>query len=149
MYRQEEPEVNLEQLLERIRAFFGRFRIGGGGGAVVYFLVALILVAGVVWVGTGFYTVAPAEKAALRLFGKFDQEQGPGLHWFWLTVKLPDRSRLRDSDSIDNCHNLLNIHTTLKSYATFRNTVQNVSRTTPAMCRRSVVGSDPTPVDAR
>ena len=83
MYKQEEPEVNLEQLLERIRAFFGRFRIGGGGGAVVYFLVALILAAGVVWVGTGFYTVAPAEKAALRLFGKFDQEQGPGLHWFW------------------------------------------------------------------
>ena len=42
------------------------------------------------------------------------------------------------NDSIDYCHNLLNIHTTLKSCATFRNTAQEVSRTTPAICRRRV-----------
>lgn len=83
MFRQEEPEVNLDQIVERIRAFLGRFRLGGGGGAF-----GLIVIVGfgamlLVWIGTGFYTVQPGEQAALRRFGMFDSIQGPGLHWFW------------------------------------------------------------------
>ena len=86
MFRQEEPEVNLDQIVERLRSFGNRFKIGGvgGGGSVVWFLVLGVLVlALVIWLSRGVYTVQPGEQAALRLFGKFDSIQGPGLHWFW------------------------------------------------------------------
>ena len=83
MYRQDEPEVNLEQILERIRSFLGRFRIGGGGGLITYGILGIFGVALVIWLATGFYTVQPGEQAALRRLGTFDNVQGPGLHWFW------------------------------------------------------------------
>ncbi len=84
MYRQDEPEINLEQLLERLRNFTSRFRLGGGGGnGLAYIIFAVFGVALLIWLGTGFYTVDPGEEAALRRVGKFDQTQGPGLHWFW------------------------------------------------------------------
>jgi membrane protease subunit HflK len=81
--RPEEPEVNLDQILERIRGFASRFRLGGGGGAFPLFIFAIFAVALIVWLATGFYTVEPGEQAALRRLGKFDNTQGPGLHWFW------------------------------------------------------------------
>lgn len=85
MYRQDEPEINLEQLLERLRNFASRFRLGGGGGNTFPLIVfAVFGVALLIWLGTGFYTVDPGEQAALRQVGKFqDPPQGPGLHWFW------------------------------------------------------------------
>jgi len=83
MYRQEEPEVNFEQYLERIRSFLGRFRIGGGGGAIGFIVIGLLAVAAVVWLATGIYSVQPGEQAALRFLGKFDTTTEAGLHWFW------------------------------------------------------------------
>ena len=81
--RQDEPEVNLDQILERLRSFFGRFRFGGGG-SFAYIVIGLLLVAAVVWLATGAYTVQPGEVSVLRLFGKAQVEQGdPGLHWFY------------------------------------------------------------------
>ena len=82
MNRKDEPEVNLEHLLGRLRSIFGGFKIGGGGGAFLYILLAVLLVAGIAWAATGFYTVQPGQVAVLRLFGKFNSEQGPGLNWF-------------------------------------------------------------------
>ena len=83
MYRQDEPEVNLERLLEKLRSFGSRLKIGGGGGVFVYVALGVLAVALVVWLSTGFYQVQPGEQAALRLFGKFDTLQDEGLHWFW------------------------------------------------------------------
>jgi len=84
MYRQDEPEINLEQLLERLRNFTGRFRLGGGGGnAFAFIIFAIFGVALLIWLGTGFYTVDAGEQAALRQVGKFNSTEGPGLHWFW------------------------------------------------------------------
>ena len=83
MHRQEEPEVNFEQILERIRSFLGRFRIGGGGGAIGFIVIGLLAVAAVVWLATGVYSVQPGEQAALRLLGKFNNTTEAGLHWFW------------------------------------------------------------------
>ena len=83
MYRQDEPEVNVEQILERLRSFMKKLRIGGGGGLITYLVLGVLAVALVIWLGTGFYTVQPGEQAALRRFGVFDAVQGPGLHWFW------------------------------------------------------------------
>ncbi len=86
MYRPEEPEVNFDQVMERIRNFFGRFRLGGGGGGGgigSLIVIGLFLVAVAVWLGSGFFTVQPGEQAALRRLGKFESIQSPGLHWWW------------------------------------------------------------------
>ncbi len=84
MSRQDEPEVDLEQILERVRSFFGRFSFGGGGTALIALLV-LVAVAVVLWLGSGIYTVSAVggEVAVLRLFGKYSGEAQQGLHWFW------------------------------------------------------------------
>ena len=86
MYRPEEPEVNFDQVMERIRNFFGRFRIGGGGGGGnigSLIVIGLFAVGIAVWLGSGFFTVQPGEEAALRRLGKFDSIEQPGLHWWW------------------------------------------------------------------
>ena len=57
-------------------------RLGGGGISTVFF--AILGLALVLWLATGIYTVAPAEQAALRLFGEYTgTPAGPGLHWYW------------------------------------------------------------------
>ena len=83
MYRQDEPEVNFEQISSRIKGIFGRFGFGGGGGGLVYAILGVIVVGSLGWLATGFYTVEPAEVAALRRFGIFEDTAGPGLHWWW------------------------------------------------------------------
>ena len=83
MYRQDEPEVNFEQISSRMKGFFGRFGLGGGGGGLVYGILGLIVIGSLAWLATGFYTVEPAEVAALRRFGMFEDTTGPGLHWWW------------------------------------------------------------------
>mgnify|MGYP001342530034 CR=1 FL=1 len=83
MYRQDEPEVKLGEFLERIRSIFRRF--GGGGGMGAYIVLGVLLIALLVWLGRGIYTVQPGEQTALRLFGKFSDTRGPGLHWWWPT----------------------------------------------------------------
>ncbi len=101
MNRQEEPEVNLEQIVDRIRSAFGRF--GGGGGAIRYVVLAVVVVGSILWLASGFYTVSTVggEVAVLRLFGEYNNEQGPGLHWFWPSpvgtrsiVRADERRRL-------------------------------------------------------
>ena len=101
MYRQDEPEVNLERLLEKLRSFGSKLKIGGGGGVFVYVALGVLAVALVVWLSTGFYQVQPGEQAALRLFGKFDTLQDEGLHWFW-----PGPIGARDIVRIDEVRSL-------------------------------------------
>ncbi len=84
MYRQDEPEVNLEQILERIRSFFRRIPFGGrGGDGIALAIIGLFVFIAAIWLSTGFYTVQPGERAALRRLGAFEGTQGSGLHWFW------------------------------------------------------------------
>ena len=83
MYRQDEPEVNLEQILKRVRSFFKGFGLRGGGGFFLFIVLAVLTVAAVIWLASGFYTVQPGEQAALRRLGVFENVQGPGLHWWW------------------------------------------------------------------
>ena len=85
MYRPEEPQVNLEEFMERIKKSFGRFRLGGGGFVGATVVVVVFVAALAVWMATGFYTVQPGEQAALRKLGKFNNIQGPGLNWYWPT----------------------------------------------------------------
>lgn len=87
MYRQDEPEVNLDQILEKIRSFNPFKRSGedggGGGNGIAYFILGLFAVGIVFWLGTGVYTVQPGEEAVLRLVGRYYDTTDPGLHWFW------------------------------------------------------------------
>ncbi len=72
---------DIEELLRRSQERFRRFMPGGmGGGRTV-----VLVVAGVValWLATGFYRVQPAEQGVELLFGRFVQQTGPGLnYWF-------------------------------------------------------------------
>ncbi len=82
MQNRDDPEINLGQVLERIQGVFGRFRLGGGG-SMPYFLLGGIILALIIWAVTGFYTVQPGQVAVLKMFGKYNSEQGPGLNWFF------------------------------------------------------------------
>lgn len=79
-----QPEINLDEILEKISSVFKRFggKLGGGGTrAIILLVIALVAL---VWLATGVYQVKPAEQAALRLFGQYTGAlQGPGIHWFW------------------------------------------------------------------
>lgn len=105
MYRPEEPEVNFDQIMERIRGFFGRFKIGGGGGggSSIWAIIVLALfgIGVLVWIGSGFFTVQPGERAALRRLGMFDSIQEPGLHWWW-----PSPVGARDIVKVDDIRRL-------------------------------------------
>ena len=82
MYRQDEPEVNLDQILERLRSFVGRFR-GGGGNGLAMAVIGFIVIAFGIWLGTGVFQVEPGEQAVLRMLGRFSSTEEAGLHWFW------------------------------------------------------------------
>ena len=81
-----EPEIDLTQILNRIRTsmsgFGGRF---GGGSILTYLTLGALGVSLIIWMATGMYTVGPGEKAALRTFGKCCKitEENAGLQWYW------------------------------------------------------------------
>ena len=102
MRNKEEPEVNLEQILESVRGFFGKNSPGGGNAGILIFVV-ILLVGLSVWAGSGIYTVATVggEVAVLRMFGKYAGEEEAGLHWYWPSpigqkdiVQVDERRRL-------------------------------------------------------
>ena len=78
-----EQEINLDEILRRVGAALSKLRGRLGGGGISTITLAVLGLALLIWLGSGIYTVAPAEQAALRLFGKFSSISGPGLHWFW------------------------------------------------------------------
>ncbi len=92
--RQDEPEINFDQVTERLRSVFGN-RGGGGRGirdrGLGLFVFAVFTLALIIWLSTGFYSVQPGEQAALRRFGIYQTGDPsafvggtePGLHWYF------------------------------------------------------------------
>ena len=84
MYRppqNEEPNVQFEEIINRLRTSFNTPGVGGGGalgGVVGIFFLSLFI-----WLATGFYTVSPDQQAALRTFGEFQRFETSGLHWHY------------------------------------------------------------------
>lgn len=84
MYRppqNEEPNVQFEEIINRLRTSFNAPGLGGGGALLIVggiFLLSLFI-----WLGTGFYTVGPDQQAALRTFGEFDRFESEGLRWHY------------------------------------------------------------------
>ena len=91
MYRQEDPEVNIEQIIAKIKGLFGgssddsNSSSGGNKGkSKIPYLIIGVFVLGVIgWFATGFFSVQPGEEAALRMFGKYSETRGTGLQWWW------------------------------------------------------------------
>ena len=84
--RRGEPEIDLEELLNRIRASLRGFgnRFGGGGNrSISYITYGILGLSIILWLATGIYQVSPGEQAVLRTFGKCCQIEGTGLHWYW------------------------------------------------------------------
>jgi membrane protease subunit HflK len=72
---------DLEEMLRRSQDKFKKFIPSGKGGPRR--IILLILVAAVIWLGTGFYRVQPSEQGVELLFGKFVKTTTPGLnYWF-------------------------------------------------------------------
>ena len=84
MYRppqNEEPSVQFEEIINRLRNSLNLPGVGGGGASVLVFgILALSLL---IWLATGIYTVGPDQQAALRTFGRFDRIETEGLHYHW------------------------------------------------------------------
>ena len=87
MYQQprREPEIDLEQILKKVRAALSRFGGRGGGTDRTISLITLGLVglSLILWLSTGFFTVNPGERGVLRTFGKCCKTEGEGLKWWW------------------------------------------------------------------
>lgn len=75
-------QVSLEDLIGRFKGGLPPIKFLGGGGLSLLVLLGMI-VAAVIWLASGIFTVNPDEQAALRLFGKFDSTAGSGLNWWW------------------------------------------------------------------
>ena len=85
MYRppqQQENQVTLDEVIERFKASLPNIPGIGGGGSIGLIFVVLIVI-GIVWGGTGFYTVGPDQQAVLRTFGQFQGTASGGLHWHY------------------------------------------------------------------
>jgi membrane protease subunit HflK len=85
MYRppqQEEAQLTLDEVIERLKASLPKIPGIGGAGSVGLIFLALIVIA-IIWAGTGFYTVGPEQQAVLRTFGKFTATTSGGLHWHY------------------------------------------------------------------
>jgi membrane protease subunit HflK len=91
--QQEQPEINFDQVAEKLRSLFGG-KDGGskvGGRGLGLFIFGIFIVAAIIWVSTGFYSVQPGEQAALRHFGVYQRGDSgafiggtePGLHWYF------------------------------------------------------------------
>ncbi len=99
--RDEEPDVTLGDIMDRIRQAFsgvpgfggdsdeddsssnGEQRSSTAGRRGGLLILLLIPIAAIAWLATGVYTVGPEEQAALRTFGRFVAIADQGLHWHW------------------------------------------------------------------
>ena len=75
----------LRNLQRRIGALFGRGGGSGGGGQgsgnFGRSLGTVLILIGVVWLGSGVYRVDAQERAVILRFGKYMQTMGPGYNW--------------------------------------------------------------------
>lgn len=74
---------NIEDMLRKGQDRLRRVIPGGGGAIGGFGLAAIALLAVLVWLATGIYTVRPNEIGIERVFGKFRSVASPGLNYNW------------------------------------------------------------------
>jgi membrane protease subunit HflK len=81
--QRQRPEIQFEEILRGIGSAFSSVSQRLGGGGVKLVILGLLGLGIIVWMATGVFQVGPREKAALQMFGEFQESRGPGLHWYW------------------------------------------------------------------
>ncbi|PSJ38695.1 FtsH protease activity modulator HflK [Zobellella taiwanensis] len=75
---------DLDQVIRNLSGKLGGLlgnRGSGGGGIGSFGVVVALVIALVVWVVSGFYTIGEAQRGVVLRFGKFYQTVEPGLSW--------------------------------------------------------------------
>jgi membrane protease subunit HflK len=77
-------EKYLNNLKDRLLAFLPKSKTGSGrsvspSGSTGLLVFAIIAV--VIWIGSGFYTIDEAERGVVLRFGKYSETVNPGLRW--------------------------------------------------------------------
>lgn len=75
---------DLDQVIRNLSGKLGGLlgnRGSGGGGIGSFGVVMALVIALVVWVVSGFYTIGEAQRGVVLRFGKFYQTVEPGLSW--------------------------------------------------------------------
>ncbi|WP_024871259.1 FtsH protease activity modulator HflK [Tolumonas lignilytica] len=77
---------DLDKLLKSIwRRLTGTFGVQGSGGTSTG-LAIFALLAVIIWIGSGFYTIEEAERGVVLRFGKYHETVAPGLRWKWTFI---------------------------------------------------------------
>ena len=83
MFQQQrpQPEVDLDQVIAKIREGLNRIfqRLGGGGTSTVIAIIIGVVI--LIWLATGLYRVEAGEQGVVRQFGKFNTLAQPGLNY--------------------------------------------------------------------
>lgn len=94
------PDPDLDELLKKLQGFFGGGNMGGGfnaKGIGVGLVVAIII-----WLLSGIYTVDSPERGVVKRFGAYVEQTTAGLHWHlpWPieTVTLVNVDRIRTAE---------------------------------------------------
>ena len=77
------PDISklLNSIGERLTGTFGGQSSGGSTGLIIWALLAIVI-----WIGSGFYTIEEAERGVVLRFGKYHETVDPGLRWKWTFV---------------------------------------------------------------
>ena len=76
-----EEQVNIDEVIDKLKGSMPKIP-GLGKGSPVFFIVILVIL-GIFWAATGFFTVGPDEQAAKRVFGKYIGTVNEGFHWHY------------------------------------------------------------------
>jgi modulator of FtsH protease HflK len=76
------PDLD-ERLKSWQRKLESLLRPGGRGGDSASLLLMAVLVAAGLWLWSGFYQVAQAERGIIQRFGRLVDVKGPGVGWRW------------------------------------------------------------------
>ena len=71
----------LKSVRERLTGTFGGQSSGGSTGLIIFALLAVVI-----WIGSGFYTIEEAERGVVLRFGNYHETVDPGLRWKWTFV---------------------------------------------------------------
>ena len=79
---------DLDEIFQKLSRKFGGIFGGKGGGSgasspgnTAGFGLFALIIAAIIWAGTGIYTITDGEAGVILQFGKYKEQTGPGLHW--------------------------------------------------------------------
>ncbi len=79
----------VRNIQKKLGGLFGGGRRGGSSSGSSLpgknGVIAIVVVALLLWLASGFYVVEPAERGVVLRFGAFKSVAGPGLNWRWPT----------------------------------------------------------------